>query len=89
MSDVLELDKLIEENHNRRFNEQMRRSEMFFKYSIYFNFAFMGFATACFLNVLLGTLILFLSIIFFVKYREQIFVDSSKNKDMEKRYIYK
>lgn len=89
MSDVPELDKLIEENHNRRFNEQMRRSEMLFKYLIYFSFAFMGSATACFLNVFLGTLILFLSIIFFVKHREQIFVDSFKNKDMEKRYIYK
>jgi hypothetical protein len=88
MSDIPELDKIIEENHNFRFNKKMRNNERLFYYVVYFSIAFFAVFLFGLFSKFLALLAGFLFILCFIKFKGN-FKDSFEGKDLYKRYMYK
>lgn len=88
MSDIPELDKIIEENHNYRFNKKMRNQTRLFIYMVYFSISFLFVFLLGIFSKFLSLLFGFLSILFFIKFKDK-FKDGFEGKDLYKRYSYK
>lgn len=88
MSDVPELDKLIEENHNFRFNKKMRNNERFFIYMVYFSAALLVVFLIGLVSSFFALSAGFLFVLYFIKFKNN-FKDSFEEKDLYKRYMYK
>ena len=86
MSDIPELDKIIEENHNYRFNKKMRNQTRLFNYILYFLISFLFVFLIGIFSKFLSLLFGFLSVLFFIKF---IIKFKDDDFDLHKRYSYR